>query len=196
MASLFIIRIYHYTCLSVLAQFIIQNACIEGLDRICFAVFQKTSLLGPYELYRQIHLFPTIGATLYYLCCSTGDLYYVDNNCKCIVTDNFYIVFYILQESKSIGADVNWGVRFRNSNDVSSPSYTYSSLLLLTAFQFGLFSCIRLSIFQQIYARRLHFDCMDVVCKGDLLLSRWGLFLLIRIFSLMHSSVQCYYPCS
>lgn len=31
-------------------------------------------------------------------------------------------MFSLLQESKSIGAEVNWGVRFRNANDVSGPS--------------------------------------------------------------------------
>lgn len=41
----------------------------------------------------------------------------------------------LLQESKSIGADVNWGVRFKNANDVSGSSH-YLYLLCMNV-KFG-----------------------------------------------------------
>ena len=76
-----------------------------------------------------------------------------------------------LQESKSIGAEVNWGVRFKNPKDVSIIKYAlqryFRFYILLTDISCNFLSRVKTSC--QIFARRFPYVCKDVECRGALL---------------------------
>ena len=87
----------------------------------------------------------------------------------------------VVQESKSIGAEVNWGVRFRDLKDVSTLIYCMNrkkKLSINRTFDIIEIS-ISISFFRvitsfQIYARRFLYACKDVQCRAVLLPLRYS----------------------